>query len=91
VQVLLQRVLGVDRDVVKVRQDLVLGIVAGAPLARQRARDIVARGDLGNDRPQPAARGDQPDRRRDRRLPDAALAGDDEQLLGQGVQSSPSQ
>jgi chromosome partitioning protein len=60
--------------------------VAGTPLACQRARHVVARGDLGDDRAQAAARGDQPDRGRDCRLPDAALAGDDEQLLGEQAQ-----
>ena len=57
----------------------------------ERARDVVARGHLGDDRAQPAPRGDEPERGGDRRLADAALAGDDEQLLGGHSQASPSQ
>jgi hypothetical protein len=63
------------------------------PLAAQRARDVVAAGDLGDDRAQPAARGDEPERGGHRRLADAALAGDDDQLAIEqaGAQISPSQ
>ena len=91
VQVLLERRLGVDRDVVEARREPVLGVVARVRLPVEGARDVVAGGDLRDDRPQPAARGDEPDGGRDRRLPDAALPRDDEQLLGELAQASPSQ
>ena len=52
-----------------------------AVLAAERARHVVARGDLGDDRAQAAARRRDAERGRDRRLADAALAGDDEQLV----------
>jgi hypothetical protein len=81
--------LGVDREVVQAGRQLLLV----HPLAAESARDVVAPGDLGDDRPQPAPRGDEPERGRHRRLADAALAGDDDQLtFEQGsAQTSPSQ
>ena len=54
-------------------------LLALRALAAQRARHVVAARDLGDDRAQPAARGDQAERRRDRRLADPALAGDDDE------------
>jgi hypothetical protein len=79
--------------VVQPRSDLALVVLGSLrPGELERSRDVVARGDLGDDRAQPAPRRDQPDGGRDRRLPDAALPGDDEQLLGEQLaQSSPSQ
>jgi hypothetical protein len=76
--------------VVQARRDLAL-VEAPGLRELQRPRDVVARGDLRDDRPQPAPRCDQADGGGDRRLPDAALAGDDDQLLGELGQSSPSQ
>jgi len=76
--------------VVQAGRDLAL-VVTPRLGGLQRARNVVARGDLGDDRAQPAPRGDEPDRGSDRRLPDAALPGDDEQLLGERFQCSPSQ
>ena len=63
------------------------------PFAAQRARDVVAPRHLGDDRAQPAAGGDQPEGRGHGRLPDAALAGDDDEVARQqgDGQSSPSQ
>jgi hypothetical protein len=79
--------------VVQAGRELVLGIAAGEGQAGlvEDPRDVVAGGDLGDDRPQPAPRGHHPDRRSHRRLPDAALAGDDDELLVEGAQTSPSQ
>ena len=81
--------LGVDREVVQAGRQLLLV----HPLAAQRARDVVAPRHLGDDRAQPAAGGDQPERGGDRRLADAALAGDDDEVaLEQArAQTSPSQ
>ena len=45
--------------------------------------DIGAPRDLGHHGPAPAARGLQPDRRRDRRLAHAALPGDDDEAVGE--------
>ena len=52
--------------------DLLLGAHA---VARERARHPVLLGDLADDRPPARPRGRQPERRGDRRLADAALAG----------------
>jgi hypothetical protein len=62
-------------------------------LAAQRGGDVVAARDLGDDRAQPAAGGDEPERGGDGRLADPALAGDDDQLTAQqgSAQTSPSQ
>jgi hypothetical protein len=76
--------------VVQARCELAL-VIAPRLSELERPRDVVARGNLGDDRPQPAPRGDQADGGGDRRLPDAALPGDDEQLLAERAQSSPSQ
>ena len=80
-QVLLERVLGVDRDVKQAGRELdLLERLAGRRRV-ERARDVAAARDLGDDRALARARGDEPERRRDRRLADAALAGDDEQAV----------
>ena len=58
----------------------------------KRAGDIAAASDLGDNRALARARRDQPESRRDRRLADAALAGDDEQPpVQQHPYGSPSQ
>jgi hypothetical protein len=89
-KVFLQCRFRVDRDVVQAGRDLALGVEARL-LGLECARHVVARGDFRDDRPQPAPRRHQSDRGGDGRLPDPALAGDDEQLLGEQTQSSPSQ
>jgi hypothetical protein len=55
--------------------------------------DVVAQRDLGDHRPQPAPSGDEPQRRRDRRLADAALPRHEDEALVEegGYSSSPSQ
>jgi hypothetical protein len=65
--------------------------VIGAVRAAQQARRVLAPADLGEDRAQPARRRGQRQRRRDRRLADPALAGDDDQLVVEEGYSSPSQ
>ena len=59
-----------------------LGLVV-LVVAAQRAREVVAGGDLGHDRAQSPPRGDDPERGGDRGLAGAALAGDDHEVLGQ--------
>jgi hypothetical protein len=55
-EVLLHRGLRVDRDVVQAGEQLLL-VLGGVPA--QRARHVVARADLRDDRAQPAAGGDE--------------------------------
>jgi hypothetical protein len=62
-------------------------------LATERTGHVVAARDLGDDRAQPAAGGDEPERGGYGRLADPALARDDDQLAAQQgrTQTSPSQ
>jgi len=83
-QVLLERVLRVDRDVKQAARKLHLMKRLRA-LAIEAAGHVAAAGDLGDDRALARTRCHQPERRRDRRLADAALARDDEQPLGEQV------
>ncbi|MFN8216178.1 MAG: hypothetical protein U0R71_06230 [Solirubrobacterales bacterium] len=81
--VLAHRLVGVDRDrpQVLLHLDLVeadLGVV-------EHARGVLLRGDLADDRPLPLGGGPQAERDRDRRLADAALAGDDHESLVEEV------
>ena len=72
-----------DRPEVLGELDLLLALHA---LAGERARDAVLLGDLADDRPAPARRGGEPERRRDGRLADTALARDVQQgALEQGL------
>ena len=77
-QPLLQRRGRVDADRPQVLGQLDL-LLAPHALAGERARDAVLLGDLADDRAPPALRRRQPERRRDRRLADAALARDVQQ------------
>ena len=81
--------LGVDGQVVQARRELLLVHA----LAAQCLGDVVAARDLGDDRAQPPAGGDEPERGGHGRLADPALAGDDDQLTAQqgSAQTSPSQ
>jgi hypothetical protein len=85
----LHRVLGVDGQVVQAGRELLLVHA----LAAQGLGDVVAPRNLGHDRAQPPAGGDEPERGGHRRLADPALARDDDQLTAQqdGAQTSPSQ
>jgi hypothetical protein len=82
-------VLGVDGQVVQAGRQLLLLHA----LTAQGLGDVVAARDLGDDRAQPAAGGDEPERGGDGRLADPALARDDDQLTAQqgSAQTSPSQ
>ena len=77
---LLEREVGVDRDRPQVLGQLDLDLALDA-LALERARDPILRRDLADDRAPPGRRGGEPERGGDGRLPDAALAGDVEQML----------
>ena len=77
---LLERQVGVDRDRPQVLGQLDLDLALD-PLALERARDALLRGDLADDRALPGRRGGEPERGGDGRLADAALAGDVEKCL----------
>ena len=78
-QVLLHRVLRVDRDREQARREL--DLLEQRAVLLERPLDPLLGGELGDDRAQAAAGGEQPERDRDRRLADAALAGDEDQAL----------
>jgi hypothetical protein len=78
-EVLLHRRLGVDADRVQALGERDLAERTG--LAGQRAADVVALGDLGDDRPPAVARGDEAERGGDGGLADPALAGDEDEPL----------
>jgi hypothetical protein len=82
VQVLLQRVRRVDRDGEQSVAEQHLALPRATPPERRRGAVLPAQ--LRDDRAQPAARGGDPERDRDRRLADAALPGHEQQpLVGQ--------
>ena len=79
-QVLVHRVLGIDRDREQARCQLVLD--KGRPgVVRERPVNPILGGELDDDRPQAGARGEHAERDRDRRLAHATLAGDEDEAL----------
>ena len=78
-QVLLERALGIDREREEVGCDL--GLVVADPLALEEARHPLLLRDLADDRPLALARGGHPERGRDGRFADAALAGEEDDAL----------
>ena len=77
--VLAHRLVGVDRDRPEVL--LHLDLVEADVGVLEHPRGVLLRGDLADDRPLPFRRRPQSQRDRDRRLADAALAGDEDQAL----------